>query len=163
MNSYVIAGIVIVAALAFVAAPLLRRGRSADEQRPVAGPSPRASREAPRPSALDEIELDFAMGKLEKAEYETLRARYESELASAPTPAPIASPAADSSRERAEAMIRAQRLGAVSCANCGPRPEPAARFCSTCGRTLGSCPSCGAAIDDSAGRYCTSCGFELAG
>ena len=181
MNSYVIAGIVMAAAIAFVAAPLARRGKSSAGALPPAEPRPREIRETPRPSALEEIELDFAMGKLEKAEYEALRARYASESstdaargptaidvertpASPDTATPVAPDpsAAEFAVERAEAMIRAQSADVVACATCGPRPEPDARFCSTCGRTLDSCPACGAPIEESSGRYCTSCGSALA-
>jgi predicted nucleic acid-binding Zn ribbon protein len=162
MNLYVLAGLVVLAAIAFVVAPLVRRGRDGNAARSGGAPSQRESREAPRPSALDEIELDFAMGKLEKGEYETLRARYAHELTNAAVADPLASATADSPSERAEAMIRGQRSSGVACATCGPRPEPDARFCSTCGRVLRACPTCGAAIDETSGRYCTSCGSALA-
>jgi hypothetical protein len=85
------------------------------------------------------------MGKLEKAAYDTLRVQYASEPADAPVHGPVDSAMADSPDERAEAMIRALRRNGVSCETCGPRPEPDARFCSTCGRTLGSHPSSAAA------------------
>lgn len=61
----------------------------------------------------------------------------------------------------AERLIRAQRAQEVSCGTCGPRPEPAARFCSHCGRAIGGCPACGATIKQPGARFCDQCGTAL--
>jgi predicted amidophosphoribosyltransferase len=46
---------------------------------------------------------------------------------------------------------------------CGPRPEPDAIYCSTCGRYLAaSCAHCHAPITEIGARYCGSCGETLA-
>jgi hypothetical protein len=158
---YLIAGLVVVAAIAFVVAPLIRRGRpdpaarsvgAPAEQASAPAPTPRATREAPRPSALEELELDFAMGKLEKAEYDTLRAQYSSEPAGTPVHGQVGSPSVDSADARAEAMIRALRPSGIACETCGLRPEPDARFCSTCGRKLGVRPSSISAVEETGDR-----------
>lgn len=50
---------------------------------------------------------------------------------------PETAPAAESSLEDvAEAEIRRARAQLTMCPVCGPRPEPAARYCSRCGRPL---------------------------
>ncbi len=116
--------------------------------------------------ALKEIEFDRATGKLNDADYETLRARYSVEAVAAlrDEPAPVATATDDP-----EAMIAARAAvlrsaGAsgspAACARCGPRPEPDARFCSGCGQPIGSaaaCRSCGAPLPDDA-RFCPGCG-----
>lgn len=169
MMTYAVAAAIALLAIIFVLAPLVRSPRGVTRGRAV---EPRISdpiRQAERPSAIDELELDLAMGKLSREDYEQLRARYEAVLpaaVSAHGPALSAqAPArdgAESPTERAESMIRAQRSSGVACSTCGPRPEPDARFCSTCGRTLGACRACGAALEESGGRYCASCGASLA-
>ena len=63
-----------------------------------------------------------------------------------------------------EATIRRFRAHAPgACADCGPRPEPDAVFCSSCGRYLaGRCAHCGAACDRPGQRFCADCGHSLA-
>jgi len=120
--------------------------------------------------ALKEIEFDRATGKLSDADYETLKARYGAEALSA-----LAQDRSEQVGEAAsidpEAMIaaRLQQLrsahgaGTVAppppCSSCGPRPEPDALFCSSCGRALGPafCRSCGSALDADS-RFCSACG-----
>ena len=46
-------------------------------------------------------------------------------------------PVTDEEIEAAIRAYRAGRAGALTCAACGPRPEPDAVFCSNCGRRLG--------------------------
>jgi predicted amidophosphoribosyltransferase len=51
-----------------------------------------------------------------------------------------------------------------ACDICGPRPEPDAAFCSTCGRRLTAreyCDRCGAGLV-SGSRYCEACGRPVA-
>ena len=60
---------------------------------------------------------------------------------SGPARAASESPDRDSSLESAgddaaEAEIRRARAQLRVCPDCGPRPEPAARYCSRCGRAL---------------------------
>jgi hypothetical protein len=79
--------------------------------------------------ALKEIEFDRETGKLSERDYDMLKARYSAEALSA-----IAEE--DSAAPTAPAALPADAL--PSCASCGPRPEPDAVFCSTCGRRLGA-------------------------
>ncbi|MCC7322941.1 MAG: zinc ribbon domain-containing protein [Gemmatimonadaceae bacterium] len=153
-----------------------------------ARPAPVAASLDPVAAELEELELDRAMGKLSDSDYQRIRAALESRLrgtpaASAPRratpPAPGAvqatSPAAPTAvppvsvaaavpadlADEAERLIAAERAQVVQCGTCGPRPEPAARFCSTCGRAIGGCPSCGKAIRQSGARFCDQCGTAL--
>lgn len=61
----------------------------------------------------------------------------------------------------AERLVQEERRRTVSCTTCGPRPEPAARFCSHCGMSIGGCPSCGREIRASGARFCEHCGTAL--
>lgn len=62
-----------------------------------------------------------------------------------------------------EAEIRRARSGVPACASCGPRPEPDAVYCSSCGRYLpGWCADCGERVTEPGARYCASCGHTLA-
>ncbi len=116
-------------------------------------------------AALREIEFDRETGKLSDSDYASLKAKYTGEaLAALRADASSGSGAPD-----LEAMISARvRLltgGDVpACPSCGPRPEPDAAVCSTCGRRLGtghSCAACGAALPPG-GSFCESCGARVA-
>lgn len=62
-----------------------------------------------------------------------------------------------------EAAIQRARETQKACETCGPRPEPDAVFCSTCGSYLpGACASCGVKVETSASSYCGHCGHQLA-
>jgi len=83
-------------------------------------------------------------------------------VASAPmTPAPVAPAPPASLAEEAERLVRAERASVVTCPECGPRPEPGARFCSSCGTALGGCPRCGAEVREPTARFCDQCGTSL--
>jgi rRNA maturation endonuclease Nob1 len=124
--------------------------------------------------ALREIEFDRETGKLSDADYAELKARYtqaavdamrrrESEAA-AGIIAGVASGTMGVrlSDDELEAAIRAYRA-APACSACGPRPEPDAAFCSSCGRYLHDrCAGCGAPVGESDARFCTNCGQRLA-
>lgn len=121
--------------------------------------------------ALREIEFDRETGKLSDADYAELKARYTQEavdamrrrehsasglaLSAAATGGPLTD-------DELEAAIRAYR-SAPACAECGPRPEADAAFCSSCGRYLRDrCAGCGAPVGESDARFCTNCGQRLA-
>jgi hypothetical protein len=133
-------------------------------------------------AALREIEFDRETGKLSDSDYAELKARYTREAlaelravdareASVAAVAPVlaavgASPAESSSAassDPVEDAIRRARSKQRSCGVCGPRPEPDATYCSSCGRYLpGACGSCGTSVDLVGSRYCSGCGEGLA-
>jgi hypothetical protein len=73
-------------------------------------------------TALKEIDFDRETGKLSEADYQFLKSKYTA----------LALEAMRQEESRADT--------ALSCASCGPRPEPDAIFCSTCGLSLASTP-----------------------
>ena len=84
---------------------------------------------------LAELELDHAMGRVSDADYE----RWRGEVGAAPAPVPDENhdPVTTDAVVRAELLVRHFReRRAVSCAKCGERPEPDARYCSNCGSLL---------------------------
>jgi hypothetical protein len=78
--------------------------------------------------ALKEIEFDRETGKLSDDDYEMLKERYSAEALNALTEEEHAAPSA----------VLAGVSAAAVCPRCGPRPEPDAIFCSSCGMGLGS-------------------------
>jgi hypothetical protein len=129
-------------ALAFVLYPVFRNAEAA--------PPPSAPRREPTETeravdALREVEFDRATGKLSDEDYAALRSAYTAEAVEAmraetvPEPQSAGSTEADESApDPAEALIRRYRSTLVTCPACGVRPEPAAAFCSICGRRLGT-------------------------
>lgn len=121
-------------------------------------------------TALKEIEFDRATGKLSDADYEQLKARYTAAAVEALRAETAPGAAAD-----VEAMIagRVRSLrsadssappGAPVCPACGPRPEPDAVFCSSCGFRLqapAACPRCTAPLPPDS-RFCEACGVRVA-
>ncbi|MEX2157355.1 MAG: zinc ribbon domain-containing protein [Gemmatimonadales bacterium] len=113
--------------------------------------------------ALKEIEFDRATGKLSDTDYEALKAKYTEEALVAMR----GEQGAGSREQGAKPAKPAPRspLPAPSCPEHGPRPEPDAVFCSTCGRRLGSAPAycarCGTTLEKDA-RYCDRCGSRVA-
>jgi double zinc ribbon protein len=126
-------------------------------------------------AALKEIEFDRETGKLSDADYEFLKAKYTSVALEALRAERAAVEVGD-----VEAMIalrvKALRSASVpvpptrssdsapTCASCGPRAEPDALFCSTCGARLplgGACEGCGAALGPDS-LYCERCGARVA-
>ena len=79
--------------------------------------------------ALKEIEFDRETGKLSDRDYDLLKARYSAEALSAIAEEDAVTP---------EAPPAVPTEAILSCASCGPRPEPDAVFCSSCGRKLGT-------------------------
>ena len=78
--------------------------------------------------ALKEIEFDRETGKLSDRDYDLLKARYSAEALSAIAEEGPGTPAVPPAIDAAP----------PTCASCGPRPEPDAVFCSSCGRRLGT-------------------------
>ena len=111
--------------------------------------------------ALREIEFDRVTGKLSDGDYDELKARYTARALEALRAG--ASSTAAHAGDAAEAAVLAYRARLKRCARCGPRPEPDAVYCSSCGLFLpGSCTACGAAATEPGAAFCTSCGRQLA-
>ncbi len=111
--------------------------------------------------ALREIEFDRETGKLSDGDYSALKTRYTREAVAA-----FRNEEAGLSGSRgdaAEAVILQYRRRQLGCSVCGPRPEPDAIYCSTCGRYLAaSCAHCKETISEIGAQYCGSCGETLA-
>jgi Double zinc ribbon len=131
--------------------------------------------------ALKEIEFDRETGKLSDDDYELLKAKYTSAAVEALRHEEAGAVSNDIEAQIA-ARVRSLRsatattpvdtsppLSAVSgsgpaCDTCGPRPEPDAVFCSTCGRPLTArqyCDRCGAGLVPGS-RFCEACGRPVA-
>ena len=124
--------------------------------------------------ALKEIEFDRATGKLSDGDYEMLKERYSAEAIEALDQDPLVA-VGETAATDPEAMVAARlqqirsahTAGAVApppCPTCGPRPEPDALYCSSCGRLLGPafCASCGSALGADS-RFCAVCGVAATG
>jgi hypothetical protein len=163
------AALVGVAAVWLILQPLLAPGRP---RTPVyEPPDPEETPKGVALAALKEIEFDRETGKLSDEDYAFLKAKYTgAALDALRAEAPEAGTAGDVEGMIA-ARVRALRSaansavpGAPSCAVCGPRPEPDAVFCSTCGQRLregGACAGCGATLG-AGSRFCANCGAGVA-
>lgn len=164
----VVVGIV---AVWVVLQPLLRPGLpKARHPEPV---DPEETPQGIALTALKEIEFDRETGKLSDADYEFLKAKYTAAALDALRHEPP--PASDDIEAMIAAKVRALRSASAAtppdaaasgpaCTTCGPRPEPDAIFCSSCGRRLstgGACDRCGAALTPDS-RFCEACGRRVA-
>ncbi|HEX6535888.1 MAG TPA: c-type cytochrome biogenesis protein CcmI [Gemmatimonadaceae bacterium] len=166
MIALIVGTVLAVAALSFVLWPLFREPRPAP---PLAAPpaASRAEQAAARRAveALREVEFDRETGKLSDADYEALRATYTREALAAmrAEEAGAATGAGTADVDEVEAVVLAYRSRLPACAECGPRPEPDAIYCSSCGRYLaGRCGRCGAEVTETGARFCAACGGTLA-
>lgn len=163
MTALLVGTLLAVLGLVYVLFPLMR-GASAAMPVPEADATPESS----AIEALREIEFDQATGKLSPEDYATLKSKYTAlaltELRVREGGASVGEAAAPNDIEdAAERMIARAKQRGTSCANCGPRPEPDALYCSDCGRHLGkACLSCGAPVDSDTARFCVECGAALA-
>lgn len=133
-------------------------------------------------SALKEIEFDRETGKLSEQDYQLLKSRYTAAALEAlrhDSGATAPEPVSDDVESMVAARVRALRFAsnptpsdapvqsassAPVCSSCGPRPEPDAVFCSTCGRRLiagATCAGCGAVLAPHA-TFCERCGRVVA-
>lgn len=127
-------------------------------------------------AALKEIEFDRETGKLSQDDYELLKGKYTA----AALEAMRRETSGDSDDVEAiiAAKVRTLRFAlaatsnpptslsatAPACTTCGPRPEPDAFFCSSCGRPLSplmACDRCGAALIPGS-KFCEACGRQVA-
>lgn len=166
------------AAIWLVLGPLMWPGT--ERLRAWEPPDPEETARGVALDALREIEFDRETGKLSETDYAELKSRYtvaavnalrneERDSAGLPSDRPTVQPSDQLSDSAVEAMIaaRARAIGggsAPACRTCGPRPEPDAVYCSTCGRGLdavASCGRCGAQVVPGS-NYCESCGARVA-
>jgi hypothetical protein len=154
-------------------------GRAARDRRAGSNRDPRAIPSDSGVVALREIEFDRETGKLSDSDYLDLKQRYtkialdemraasERDAVEAKPPVdatagtPLAS--ANAALDPVEAAIQRAREAQRACDACGPRPEPDAVYCSSCGRYLaGSCRECGTPVELVGSHFCTNCGENLA-
>jgi hypothetical protein len=120
--------------------------------------------------ALKEIEFDRETGKLSDEDYKFLKDKYTAQAIEA-LRAEEGTRAPDDVEALIAHRVRALRSAAASappgapvCPTCGPRPEPDAMYCSTCGGALSAaatCAHCGAALGADS-RFCEGCGTRVA-
>jgi hypothetical protein len=120
--------------------------------------------------ALKDIEFDRETGKLSDEDYRFLKEKYTAQAIEAlraeeGTGMPDDVEALVAHRVRALRSAAATAPpGAPVCPTCGPRPEPDAVFCSTCGGKLfaaATCAHCGNALTADS-RFCEGCGSRVA-
>jgi ribosomal protein L40E len=157
MLALIVGTLLAVSALAYVLLPLMVSG-SAPTRRRFVVRSATSLPEQEAVAALREIEFDRVTGKLSDADYAELKTRYTSRALEA-----MRAGSAPKSDDAIEAAVLAYRAKMKSCARCGPRPEPDAVYCSSCGHYLpGECASCGAEVTEAGAAFCASCGRQLA-
>jgi hypothetical protein len=153
-----------VLALWLVLWPMLSPGGSTP--RAEEPPDPEETARGVALTALREIEFDRETGKLSDADYAFLKEKYTAAALDA-----LRAEAPDDIEAMVAARVRVIRSAATTtssvtpaCPTCGPRPEPDAVFCSSCGLRLalaGRCHHCGAALTPE-GRFCEGCGSRVA-
>ena len=129
MMALLVGTVLALGALAFVLYPIFADA-GAGPPPPVLSSEPTDVERAV--DALREVEFDRATGKLSDADYATLKAAYTADAVQAMRN----DEATGVHGNAAEALIERYRGAVVDCPNCGERPEPAAAFCSNCGRAL---------------------------
>lgn len=161
MTTLLVGTVLALAALGFVLWPLFR-DQAAPVPPPLLSTDRSASEHAAAQRAVDalrEVEFDRETGKLSDHDYAALRAAYTREALAALR----AEDAADVGDDEVEAVVLAYRARHPVCVACGPRPEPDAIYCSSCGRWLaGRCGRCGAEVTEPGARFCAACGGTLA-
>jgi hypothetical protein len=161
MLALIVGTILAVGALGYVLFPLLTGTMPITPRRHGAARVARSA-ESEAVAALREIEFDRATGKLSDNDYDELKTRYTARALQA-IRVGGAAPAEGAAEDAAEAAVLAYRARMARCGTCGPRPEPDAIYCSSCGAFLpGVCGGCGAAVTESGAAFCTSCGRQLA-
>jgi hypothetical protein len=119
-----------VAALFFVAWPLLRPAGEPDEADESLSPLERQKLDAY--AAIKEAEFDLRMGKLSDVDFASLTQRYRQQALAA-----ISSIERSKVRERgASANIAGRAVRFAFCPSCGQKLPARANFCGGCGRAL---------------------------
>jgi hypothetical protein len=162
MLALAIGTLLVVVALAYVLYPLV-----------FAPPGPRARTTTRVPRAVEggdedaivalrEIEFDRATGKLSDSDYADLKTRYTQRALDAMRAGGAAAAGAPV-EDAVEAAVLAIRARLRSCVRCGPRPEPDAIYCSSCGTYLDvKCAGCGRVVEEAGAAFCAGCGRQLA-
>ena len=161
MLPLVVGTLLAVLAVAYVLYPLLF-GSAPESRRPFGLPIAPPPADEDAIVALREIEFDRATGKLSDADYAELKARYTTRALAAMRArgeGGVDAPPED----LVEATVLAYRARLKSCAQCGPRPEPDAIYCSNCGSYLDEkCAGCGRVVEEPGAAFCAGCGRQLA-
>lgn len=132
-------------------------------------PDPLETRKGQALAALKEIEFDRATGKLSESDYHELYARYSAKAIEAMRDDDGAQPEIADVESMVAAEVRTLAAAEAgndqqpTCETCGPRPEPDAVFCSTCGTLLihpALCRECNAPLEPG-GHFCGRCGTAL--
>ena len=168
-----------IAALWLVLQPLIRPRASATL--PFEPLDPEETPKGVALAALKEIEFDRETGKLSDDDYELLKAKYtvaavealrrdqagavsnDLEALIAAKVRSLRSATATTPSDTSPPLSTSSGSG-PACDTCGPRPEPDAAFCSTCGRRLTAreyCDRCGAGLVPGS-RFCEACGTPVA-
>lgn len=156
---FILAAIIVLGILAFIAYPLFTAPREELAETPDALDSLLSQRDAEY-DAIRDLDFDFQMGKLSQNDYATMREKYKGRAAvalqqidaiggnGADTPVEEqvtqlratkrAAPAADDAIEREIARLRAGKSAAseLRCANCGTPYHAGDEFCAKCGNRL---------------------------
>jgi len=169
MIPLLVGSLLAVVALAYVLLPILRT--ESGGARPLVQTSPTLVGGTDEGSsaieALREVEFDRATGKLSDDDYAILRATYAppalAELRAREGNGTATATSAAASSDAAERLIARMRTRRTACGGCGPRPQPDALFCSSCGGYLeATCLRCQAPVPSGDARFCVSCGESLA-
>ncbi|MFN5154379.1 MAG: zinc ribbon domain-containing protein [Gemmatimonadota bacterium] len=169
MIPLLVGSLLAVVALAYVLLPILRT--ESGGARPLVQTSPTLVGGTDEGSsaieALREVEFDRATGKLSDDDYAILRATYAppalAEVRAREGNGTATATSAAASSDAAERLIARMRTRRTACGGCGPRPEPDALFCSSCGGYLeATCLRCQAPVPSGDARFCVSCGESLA-
>ncbi len=156
---FILAAIIVLGILAFIAYPLFTAPREELAETPDALDSLLSQRDAEY-DAIRDLDFDFQMGKLSQNDYATMREKYKGRAAvalqqidaiggnGAGTPVEEqvaqlratrhAAPPADDAIEREIARMRAGKSTAsdLRCANCGTPYHAGDEFCAKCGIRL---------------------------
>jgi hypothetical protein len=131
----VMIAVLVAATAVLVLWPLIRPLGPGETEHDPAAESTREPAARAAQAAIQELEFDFATGKIDEDDYRALRVRYEAAATAEAheRAAPAAARRRIPSDEALEAEIRAAR-GRRFCVACGAALPAGARFCPACGR-----------------------------